>query len=118
MIWLPISPIASASWALAALKAVSPQAPVTDWFIGDDFHHNGAFFLLDAFSFFSGFGRPRPVPSRTSTWGFPWPNEDNYQFFLDLGRLRNANEKYFEWENYRIQSQRSAWWQPYENVFL
>ena len=30
-----------------ALKAVSPQAPVTDWFIGDDFHHNGAFFQLD-----------------------------------------------------------------------
>jgi putative CocE/NonD family hydrolase len=34
-----------------ALKAVSPQAPVTDWFIGDDFHHNGAFFLMDAFRF-------------------------------------------------------------------
>ena len=32
-----------------ALKAVSPQAPVTNWFIGDDFHHNGAFFQLDAF---------------------------------------------------------------------
>src|SRR5207302_4898559 len=28
-----------------ALKAASPQAPVTDWFIGDDFHHNGALFL-------------------------------------------------------------------------
>ncbi len=27
-----------------ALKAVSPQAPVTEWFMGDDFHHNGAFF--------------------------------------------------------------------------
>ncbi|NCA80636.1 MAG: CocE/NonD family hydrolase, partial [Sphingobacteriia bacterium] len=43
-----------------ALKAVSPQAPVTNWFIGDDFHHNGAFFQLDAFSFYSalcsGFG--------------------------------------------------------------
>lgn len=43
-----------------ALKAVSPQAPVTDWFIGDDFHHNGAFMLMDAFSFYYSFGRPRP----------------------------------------------------------
>ena len=34
-----------------AVKAVSPQAPVTAWFIGDDFHHNGAFFVLDCFGF-------------------------------------------------------------------
>jgi putative CocE/NonD family hydrolase len=32
-----------------ALVAVSPQAPVTDWFIGDDFHHKVAFFLMDEF---------------------------------------------------------------------
>ena len=79
-----------------ALKAVSPQAPVTDWFIGDDFHHNGAFFMMDAFSFFSGFGVPRPVPTRAEKeWGFKWPNEDNYQFFLDLGPVRNVKTKYF-----------------------
>ena len=35
-----------------ALKAASPQAPVADWFIGDDFHHNGAFYLAHAFRFF------------------------------------------------------------------
>ena len=47
-----------------ALKAVSPQAPVTDWFRGDDFHHNGAFFYMDAFDFYvaGGFGRPHPLP--------------------------------------------------------
>lgn len=45
-----------------ALKAVSPQAPVTDWFRGDDFHHNGAFFVTDAFNFYSSFGVPRPRP--------------------------------------------------------
>ncbi len=39
-----------------ALVAVSPQAPVTNWFIGDDFHHNGAFFLMDAFSFYPAMG--------------------------------------------------------------
>ena len=36
-----------------ALKAASPQAPIADWFIGDDFHHNGALFLPHAFNFFS-----------------------------------------------------------------
>ncbi|HEU0064170.1 MAG TPA: CocE/NonD family hydrolase, partial [Flavisolibacter sp.] len=41
-----------------AVKAVSPQAPVTAWFHGDDFHHNGAFFIMDAFAFYPGFGRP------------------------------------------------------------
>ncbi|MDX1741729.1 MAG: CocE/NonD family hydrolase, partial [Rhodothermales bacterium] len=72
-----------------ALKAASPQAPVTDWFIGDDFHHNGAFFLLDAFSFYSSFGRPRPEPTRQFQGRFDWPSEDNYDFFLDIGPIKN-----------------------------
>ncbi len=42
-----------------ALKAASPQAPVTDWFAGDDWHHNGALFLPHAFNFLASFGRPR-----------------------------------------------------------
>src|SRR5207302_349868 len=42
-----------------ALRAVSPQAPVTDWFLGDDFHHNGALCLADTVLFFGNFGRPR-----------------------------------------------------------
>ena len=49
-----------------ALVAVSPQAPIADWFIGDDFHHNGAFFLPHAFNFFTSFGKPRPEP--TTKW--------------------------------------------------
>ena len=44
---------ASLPGAHPAVKAVSPQAPVTDWFIGDDFHHNGAFMMIDAFTFYS-----------------------------------------------------------------
>ena len=52
-----------------ALKAVSPQAPVTEWFMGDDFHHNGAFFLMDGFSFYSGFGKPRPKPTTQGSPG-------------------------------------------------
>ena len=45
-----------------ALKAVSPQAPIGDWFIGDDFHHNGAFFLPHAYNFYAVFGQPRTGP--------------------------------------------------------
>src|SRR4051812_4948989 len=45
-----------------ALKAASPQAPVTDWFVGDDWHHNGAFLLPHAFNFMARFGYPRPKP--------------------------------------------------------
>ena len=72
-----------------ALKAVSPQAPVTDWFIGDDFHHNGAFFALDAFSFYYSFGQPRPAPTTQGAPRFEWPVEDSYQFFLEVGPIKN-----------------------------
>ena len=77
-----------------AVKAVSPQAPVTAWFLGDDFHHNGAFFLLDCFTFYYSFGRPRPAPTRQGVGGFKWPVPDNYEFFLSLGAVRNITEKY------------------------
>jgi putative CocE/NonD family hydrolase len=78
-----------------ALKAVSPQAPIADWWY-DDFHHHGAFFLPHAFNFLAVFGKPRPKP--TKSWGFPFVHgtPDGYQFFLDLGPLKNANEHYFK----------------------
>lgn len=74
-----------------ALKAVSPQAPVTDWFIGDDFHHNGAFFVMDCFEFYAGgFGYPRPQPTKS---GYPSPlklnGNDNYENYLKIGALKN-----------------------------
>ena len=75
-----------------ALKAVSPQAPVTDWYQGDDFHHNGAFFLMDAFDFYSGFGKPRPKPTATGTDGFAFPLQDNYDFYLKTGPLKNFSK--------------------------
>jgi putative CocE/NonD family hydrolase len=78
-----------------ALRAVSPQAPVTDWFIGDDFHHGGAFFLMDAFNFYSSFGKPRPEPTRESASRFDYPMEDNYEFYLDIGPIKNVNDRYF-----------------------
>jgi len=78
-----------------AVKAVSPQAPVTEWFIGDDFHHNGAFFLLDCFPFFYSFGQPRREPTRQGNPGFQWPIPDNYEFFLSLGAVKNIAPLYF-----------------------
>ena len=71
-----------------ALKAVSPQAPVTDWFIGDDFHHNGAFFQMDGFAFYSSFGKPRPQPTTVGPTGFTYPTRDNYEFYLRAGTLK------------------------------
>ena len=45
-----------------ALKAVSPQAPIADWWRGDDMHRHGAFNVQLSFAFFSRFGQPRPKP--------------------------------------------------------
>ena len=72
-----------------ALVAVSPQAPVTDWFIGDDFHHKGAFFVMDGFSFYPFFGTPHPKPSITYTHGFSFKSDDNYNAYLKTGALKN-----------------------------
>lgn len=81
----------SAIDAHPALKAVSPQAPVTEWFLGDDFHHNGALFLEDSFLFFANFGRARPKPIRKASWEFDMESGDSYDFFLAMGPLANAN---------------------------
>ena len=77
-----------------ALKAVSPQAPVTDWFIGDDFHHNGAFMQMDAFAFYSSFGRPRPKPTTIGPGGIDYFTKDNYDFYLKSGALSNLTKRY------------------------
>ncbi len=79
-----------------ALKASSPQAPVTDWFVGDDWHHNGALFLPHIFNFMATFGRPRPGPVKKSNFTFDHDTPDGYQFFLNLGPLGNADRKYFK----------------------
>ena len=79
-----------------ALKAASPQAPVTDWFTGDDWHHNGAFFLPHAFNFMASFGHPRPEPTKNIDERFDSGTPDGYDFFLRLGPLSNANSRYFK----------------------
>jgi putative CocE/NonD family hydrolase len=77
-----------------AVKAVSPQAPVTAWFIGDDFHHNGAFFLQDCFNFYYSNGQPHRKPTRGGHPSFRYPVPDNYEFFLSLGAVKNIAPKY------------------------
>ncbi|MEI7584127.1 CocE/NonD family hydrolase [Runella sp.] len=79
-----------------ALKAVSPQAPITDEFVGDDARHNGAFFLLDNFSFLSYFDAQPDKPVASYGGIFSNRAKDAYDFFLKLGPLKNANSaKYF-----------------------
>jgi putative CocE/NonD family hydrolase len=72
-----------------ALVAVSPQAPIADWFVGDDFHHNGALFLSAAFNFYTRFGRPRPGPTTKWPPRFDHGTFDGYRFFLDAGPLKS-----------------------------
>jgi putative CocE/NonD family hydrolase len=79
-----------------ALKLASPQAPITDWFTGDDFHHNGALFLPHAFNFLISFGQPRPEPSLPNRTNFDHKTPDGYKFFLDLGPMYNANERFMK----------------------
>lgn len=97
-----------------SLKAVSPQAPVTDWFMGDDFHHNGAFALLDGFDFYYAFGKPRPTPTPKHEAEFTYPSKDNYDFFLRTGAIKNFS-KYFTaeikfWEDLRKHPDYDDWW--------
>jgi putative CocE/NonD family hydrolase len=80
-----------------ALVAVSPQAPVTDYYMGDDVYHNGAFMLAHRFGFYMNFrdredGPEPPQPSLP----FDYHTPDGYDFYLRLGPLGNADEKYFK----------------------
>ncbi|MCC7052385.1 MAG: CocE/NonD family hydrolase [Gemmatimonadaceae bacterium] len=79
-----------------AHRAASPQAPIADWFAGDDFHRNGVLWLPHFFGFISGFGKPRPVPTPRGNRRFAFPTADGYDFFLnDLGPVGTANAKFF-----------------------
>lgn len=80
-----------------ALKASSPQAPVTDLFDGDDCRHNGAFLLAHNFWFMGPVGEMRPdrsVPGELSQLRQRTP--DGYKFFLEMGPLKNAEAKYYK----------------------
>jgi putative CocE/NonD family hydrolase len=100
-----------------ALKAVSPQAPMADIFIDDDFHRHGAFWLPHAFWFYNVFGVPRTGPVDH------WPdstvktdNRDGYDYFLKMGSFQNTTEKLFEhkipiWDTLMVHPDYDYFWQ-------
>ena len=100
-----------------ALRASSPQAPVTDWFTGDDFHRNGALWLPHGFNFMATFGLPRPKP--TTEWGkrFEHGTPDGYDFFLNkMGALSNADPRFLHgqvafWNDMMAHPDFDAFWQ-------
>jgi uncharacterized protein len=102
-----------------AMKASSPQAPVVEWFIGDDFRHNGALFLAHAFRFFSAFGqdiRPSDEPGSPSVIPFKYGTPDGYEFYLKTGPLQNFDEKFFHgkiefWKELINNDTYSPYWQ-------
>jgi uncharacterized protein len=94
-----------------ALKAASEQACMGDLFLGDDFHHNGAFRLSYGmeYSYEVEF-------DKTTDSDFPFPQYDLFNWYLGLGSLKNINEKYFHnriptWNSFVQHPNYDAYWQ-------
>ncbi len=100
-----------------AIKAASPQAPMTDLFISDDAYHGGAFMLAANFGFYSSFKpRDEPAPPPKETQRFDYGTTDGYDFFLKLGPLANADRLYFKdksqlWDDQINHSTYDDYWQ-------
>lgn len=106
--------IAGAIAAHPALKAVSPQAPIADFFF-DDFHHNGAY-LQSYWLATSVFGYQKDSLV-TQPW-YPFVNPgttDGYQFYMDMGPLKNADQYYkkdnFFWQQLKDHPNYDEFWQ-------
>lgn len=96
-----------------ALKAVSPQAPIADFYF-DDFHHHGAFFLPHAFNFYASFGQPRRAKTTRFNPGFEHGTADGYQYFLDLGPLKSLAPHTRDvkfWQDIVAHPNRDEYWQ-------
>jgi uncharacterized protein len=81
-----------------ALVAASPQAPVSDLFMGDDAYHNGALFLLANFTFYTDFGPQHNPQLPQPDNHFDYGTNDGYQYFLRMGSVGDS-EKYFHEQN-------------------
>jgi uncharacterized protein len=93
-----------------ALKAVSEQASPADMFLGDDFHHNGAFRLSYGFEYSF-----MEEASKTDSL-FPFDIADTYEWYLKLGPLSNVNKKYFfgklpSWNDFTQHPNNDEFWQ-------
>ena len=94
-----------------ALKAASEQASPADMFLGDDFHHNGAFRLSYGFEYAALL-----ETSKEANTNFAFDHADTYQSYLDLGVLSNANERYFHgkvptWNDFAAHPNYDEFWQ-------
>jgi putative CocE/NonD family hydrolase len=77
-----------------ALKCVSPQAPIGDWFF-DDAHHHGAFFLGAMLDFLGAVDLPRHGRYKDWVLAYNWGTHDGYSFFKELGPVQNVKKQYF-----------------------
>ena len=99
-----------------ALVAASPQASPADMFIGDDFHHNGAFRLMYTFGWLAGNAATRKGPSSTrQSARFDYGTPDGYDFFLRLGPVSNVDRLYFKkqvptWNEYMEHGSYDEYW--------
>jgi predicted acyl esterase len=103
-----------------ALKAVIEQASPADQFLGDDFHHNGAFRLSYGFEYAALL-----ETTAEENYHFQFDRADTYDWYLALGPLFNANERYFHtklptWNDFTHHHSYDAFWQrlafaPYLN---
>src|SRR5581483_6467459 len=99
-----------------AIKAASPQAPISDWFIGDDLHHNGAWFLVQNFGFFYQFAQHPDDPLHEPLKPFNFKTPDGYDFFLRMGPLGNSDTLLLkgsspEWTEFLKHSTYDGFWQ-------
>jgi uncharacterized protein len=84
-----------------ALKACSPQAPVTDLYMGDDAYHNGAFMLEANFGFYTFFKPRAGLEYPPKAWdNFDYGTNDGYDFYLAMGPLSNAKKLYLKDTNF------------------
>ena len=93
-----------------ALKAVSPQASPADMWLGDDFHHNGAFRLS------YGFEYAALMETSRENENFAFDSYDTYEWYRKLGPLSNVNAKYLHgkipsWNDFVAHPNYDAFWQ-------
>jgi putative CocE/NonD family hydrolase len=93
-----------------ALKAASPQASPADMYMGDDFHHNGAFRLSYGFEYAAMMEAAKDVQQ------FKFDKYDTYEWYLKLGSLANVNAKYLQgkiptWNDYVNHPNYDSFWQ-------
>lgn len=98
-----------------ALKASSPQASPSDMWIGDDFHHNGAFRLMYTFGWLAHNAQTRTGTTEKGVQRFDFGTPDGYKFFLDLGPVSNVDKKYFHnrvptWNEYMEHGDYDDYW--------